>query len=258
MKSDEYTSIGGERRSFQTTHWTAIETIGSNDDACNRAMVGDLLRTYWKPVYCYLRQKGYGNEEAKDLTQGFFHEIVLGRKLIQRADHTKGRFRTLLLTALDRYLTSFHRKQTAQKRAPKDRLVQLEDIDPADMPEPIGEFNSEESFNYAWVSELLDQMLAEVEAECCSRGMTVHWQAFRARVLRPIIESKEPSSLAEICDRFGIEDGIKASNMIFAVKKRFQAALRRHLRESVVSEPEVGEEMQELMRFLSKKQQYRN
>lgn len=257
MKSNEYTSIGGKRRSFQTTHWTAIEAIGSNDDASNRAMVGDLLRTYWKPVYCYLRQKGYGNEDAKDLTQDFFHEIVLGRKLIQRADHTKGRFRTLLLTALDRYLTSVHRKQTAQKRAPKDRLVQLDDIDPADM-QPIGDLDSEESFNYAWVSELLDQILAEVEAECCRRGMTIHWQTFRARILQPIIESKEPSSLEEICDRFGIEERVKASNMIFTVKKRFQAALRRHLRESVVSEPEVTEEMQELMKFLSKKRQYKN
>jgi hypothetical protein len=253
MKPNEYTSIGGKRGYFQTTRWTVIEKVGSNDDACNRAMIGDLLKTYWKPVYCYLRQKGYGNEDAKDLTQGFFHEIVLGRKLIQQADHTKGRFRTLLLTALDRYLTSVHRKQTSKKHVPKGKLVQLEDIGTVDMPEPIGDLDSEESFNYAWVSELLDQILAEVEAECRSRGMKVHWQAFRARILQPIIESKEPSSLEEICDRFGIEDRAKASNMIFTVKKRFHAALRRHLRESVVSEPEVAEETQELMRFLSKK-----
>lgn len=253
MKSDEYTSIGGTRRTFQTTHWTAIEKIGSNDDICNQALVGDLLKTYWKPVYCYLRQKGYSNEEAKDLTQGFFHEIVLGRKLIQRADHTKGRFRTFLLTALDRYLTSIHRRQTAQKRVPKDKFVQLEHIDLADLPEPVGELTSEESFNYAWVSELLDQMLAEVEAECGTRGMTVHWKVFHARVLQPIIESTEPPSLAEICNRFSIEDGIKASNMIFAVKRRFQAALKRHLRQSVASDADIGKEMRELMRFLSKK-----
>jgi RNA polymerase sigma-70 factor (ECF subfamily) len=253
MKSDEYTSIGGTRRTFQTTHWTAIEKIGSNDDICSKAIIGDLLKAYWKPVYCYLRQKGYGNEEAKDLTQAFFHEIVLGRKLIQRADHTKGRFRTLLLTALDRYLTSVHRRQTAQKRVPKDRFVQLADIDPADVPEPVSGLTCEESFNYAWVSELLDQMLTEVQAECRTHGMTVHWKLFYARVLQPTIEDTEPPPLAEICDRFSIEDGIKASNMIFAVKRRFQAALKRHLRQSVASDADIDEEIRELMRFLGKK-----
>ena len=157
MKADKYTSMGGAKRTFGATHWTAIEAIGSKDDARSRALVCDFLRAYWKPVYCYLRRKGYDNEQAKDLTQGFFHEIVLGRKLIQRADHMKGRFRTLLLTALDRYITSVYRKQTAQKRIPKDKLVQLEHTGPADLPEPIQELTSEESFNYAWVSELLDR-----------------------------------------------------------------------------------------------------
>lgn len=178
---------------------------------------------------------------------------MLGRKLIQRADHTKGRFRTLLLTALDRYLTSVHRKQTAQKRAPKDKLVQLDHIDLADLPEPIGELTSEESFNYAWVSELLDQMLVEVEAECSTHGMTVHWQVFHARLLQPITEGTEAPSLAEVCNRFSIEDGTKASNMIFTAKRRFQAAMKRHLRQSVASDADIGEEIRELMRFLAKK-----
>jgi RNA polymerase sigma-70 factor (ECF subfamily) len=256
MKSDEYTSVGGNQSSFRTTQWTAIEKIGSHDDVHSRALISDLLKTYWKPVYCYLRRRGYGNEQAKDLTQGFFHEIVLGRKLVRRADRTKGRFRTFLLTALDRYLTSTHRKETAQKRMPKDRLVQLADIDPADVPEPVGGLTCEESFNYAWVSELLDQMLAEVEAECRQHGMTAHWQLFYARVLQPTIQGTEPPSVAEICGKYGVESGIKASNMIFSVKRRFQAALKRHLRQSVASEADVSDEMRELMQFLSKKRQY--
>ena len=252
MKSDGYTSIGGARGTFETTQWTAIESLG-DDDSRGRAVVDELIKAYWKPVYCYLRQKGYGNEDAKDLTQGFFQEVVLGRKLIQRADHTRGRFRTLLLTALDRYLTSVHRKQTAQKRTPKDGAGRLEHVDMSALPEPVGELSSEESFNYAWVSGLLDRVLADVESECEARSMTVQWKAFRARVLGPIMDAIEAPSLTEICDRYSIEDKLKASNMIFSVKRRFQAALRRHLRESVASEPEVGEEIQELVRFLSKK-----
>ena len=255
MKSDEYTSIGGNQGSFQTTHWTVIEAAGS-DGADRTLLLNDLLQRYWKPVYCYLRRKGFDNEHAKDLTQSFFHEVVLGRKLIQRADRTKGRFRTLLLVALDRYLVSVHRKQSAQKRIPKDRLVNLENIDSVELPTAVAGLNSEESFNYAWVSHLLDQVLKEVQTECCSHGMAVHWQLFAAKILQPIREGTKAPSLAEICDKYSIEDKLKASNMIFAVKRRFQAAFRRLVRESVTLEAEVGEEMQELMKFLSKKRQY--
>lgn len=255
MKSDEYTSIGGDQGHFQATHWTAVEAVGS-DSADRSLLLSDLLQRYWKPVYCYLRRKGYDNEQAKDLTQGFFHEVVLGRELIRRADRTKGRFRTLLLTALDRYLVSLHRKQTAQKRIPKESLIHVEHMDSVELPAAVDRLSSEESFNYAWVSQLLDQMLIEVEAECCSCGMTVHWKLFCARVLQPIMEGTEPPPLAQICQRYAIEDTPKASNMIFAVKRRFQAALRRHLSESVASEAEVSEEIRELMKFLSKKRQY--
>jgi len=116
--------------------------------------------------------------------------------------------------------------------------------------------NSEESFNYVWVSQLLDKVLIEVRAECCSHRMTVHWKLFAAKILLPIREGTKAPSLAEICDKYSIEDKLKASNMIFAVKRRFQAAFRRLVRESVTLEAEVGEEMQKLMKFLSKKRQY--
>ena len=255
MKSDEYTSIGQTRGSFQTTHWTAIEAIESNDDIASRTLVGDLLKSYWKPVYCYLRHKGHNNEQAKDLTQGFFHEVVLGRDLIQRADRTKGRFRTLLLRALDRYLVSVHRKQTARKRIPQDKLISLEDAGFHELPAAVDNLNSEEVFHYTWVCEILDHMLEEVEIECRQRGMYMHWDLFHDRVLHPIVTCTEPPSIEELCRKYGIEATTKASNMIFAVKRRIQAAARRLLRQSVASEHEIDEEMLRLMRFLAEGRQ---
>jgi hypothetical protein len=236
MKADKYTSIGGEKRTFGATCWTAIESIASKDDASSRALIGDFLKAYWKPVYCYLRHKGYNSERAKDLTQGFFHEVVLGRALIQRADRTKGRFRTLLLRALDRYLVSVHRKETAQKRIPEHKLIPLEDSTFGNLPEAAGNLDSDEVFHYAWVCELLDRMLEEVEAECRRNGMAVHWDMFNDRVLHPILTSAEPLSLEELCCKYSIDATTKASSMIFAVKRRFQAAAKRLLRQSVASE----------------------
>ena len=93
MSRDDQTTMGGGQVRFLTTHWSLIETVDSDEKDGNRALIGSLLKQYWKPVYCYLRRHGYGNEEAKDLTQDFFHEVVLGRGLFQRADQSQGRFR---------------------------------------------------------------------------------------------------------------------------------------------------------------------
>ena len=83
------TDMGGLRETFLTTHWSLIEGIQSGGDR-DRALIGLLLDRYWKPVYCYLRRKGCDNEQAKDLTQGFFHEVVLNRHLVDRADPSAG------------------------------------------------------------------------------------------------------------------------------------------------------------------------
>ena len=163
MKWYEYTSMGGSIEAFLTTEWSDVRKIKAADEGCAQSLVNELAKRYWKPVYCYLRHKGYDNEQAKDLTQGFFQEVVLGRGLLQQANQAKGRFWKFLLTALQRYLTSVHRRQTADKRIPKGKLLRLEHVDPADLPALVGQLTPEKSFNYAWLSCLLDQLLEEVE-----------------------------------------------------------------------------------------------
>ena len=128
MSSHDRTSMGGQREAFLTTHWSLIEDLKEHGDR-DRALIGLLLERYWKPIYCFLRRKGYNNEQAKDLTQGFLHEVVLNRHLVERAENSKGRFRSLLLHALNQYLVDQQRKETAQKRIPKDKLVPLDMVD---------------------------------------------------------------------------------------------------------------------------------
>ena len=253
MERYEHTSMGGSVEAFLTTHWSVIDKIAADGDTPNQALINELLKKYWKPVYCFLRQKGYDNEQAKDLTQGFFEEVVLERDLIQRAEQARGRFRTFLLAALEQYLARVHRKETARKRIPKDKLVQLEHIDPGELPEPVDGLSPEQSFNYAWVSSLLDKLLAEVQAKCLADDKELHWQIFHERVLQPIMENTRALSLKEICDKYGIEDEKKASNMIITVNRRFRAALKRYLRRSVTRDVEVDEELRELMQIFSRK-----
>ena len=82
-KRYDKTTMGGGEDVFQTTCWTEIINAKTTDETRKKLIINDLLSRYWKPVYCYLRRKGCTNENAKDLTQGFFVDVVLQRKLFQ-------------------------------------------------------------------------------------------------------------------------------------------------------------------------------
>jgi DNA-directed RNA polymerase specialized sigma24 family protein len=249
MREHDYTDMGGTGQAFLTTHWSVIKAAGPGDEDKDRALIGLLLNQYWRPVYCYLRRKGFPNEQAKDLTQGFFHEVVLQRHLVQKADPAKGRFRSFLLIALNRYLNDVRDAQAARKRIPREKLVSLDIIEPAELPLAAPESAPEDCFNTAWISLLLERALEQVEAQCHRDGKTVHWNVFRDRVLQPIMNRAEPPSMNEICIRYGIDSEAAVSNVIVTVKRRLQRAMREELRRSVTSEEFVDGEMEELRRF---------
>ena len=255
MGHHDETSMGGTGRAFLTTHWSLIGGMRSNDER-NRALIGLLLSRYWKPVYFYLRRKGYDNEDAKDLTQGFFHEVVLNRKLVESADPARGRFRSFLLYALERYLIDQTDKQAARKRIPREKLVSLDSADHWDVPAAISESSPADSYNYGWMSALVDQILSQVEAKCREQGMEAHWNIFRDKVVGPILEDAASPSLADVCEKYGIEDKKKASNMIITVKRCFQAALKECIHNTVSPEGDIDEELREIMRFFPESAQH--
>lgn len=251
LKYQDQTHIGGTNEAFRTTHWTDIFSVRTDDNEKRRAAMGQLLAGYWKPVYCYLRRKGYDNEEAKDLTQGFLQEIVLGRKLIQQADREKGKFRSFLLTALDNYVTSGYRAETAKKRMPSAGMVPLDTFDSPNIPDPAMTATPHQAFAHAWASTLLDEVLVEVKAVCERTGQKAHWLVFNARVVTPILENVQPPSLSELCRRQNISNVGRASNMVVTVKRQFQKALRTRVRQFVAGESEVAHEIQDLIQILS-------
>ena len=254
MGPHDYTDMGGAGGVFLTTHWSLIEDIKSKEDK-NRALIGLLLDRYWKPVYCYLRQKGHDNDQAKDLTQGFFHEVVLNRNLLGRAEQCKGRFRSFLLHALNQYLIDRKREQKAHKRIPKDKLVSLDIAETPVVPQTISRLGPEESFNYAWKSALLDRILSQVQIQCYEQDMEVHWKVFHGRVVRPILGNHQAPSLKEICAKYAIEDEVKASNMTITVKRRFRSALKKYIRSTVISENQTDDELKEILKLFPKKAQ---
>ena len=246
--------MGGPRELFLTTHWSLIDNIQQHADK-DRFLIGLLLERYWKPVYCYLRRKSYLNEEAKDLTQGFFHEIVLNRHLIDRADSSKGRFRSFLLHALDQYLIDRMRRESTQNRIPKEKLIPFDITDPPELPNTIIDRSPEDCFAYTWKSELLERTLAQVQADCEQQGLETHWYLFKDKILEPTLNRKESEPMKVIAARYGITSESTAFNMLLTVKRRFKTTLQTNLRVTVLSDADVDEEWQEMLNFFRKTKQ---
>lgn len=255
MAYADQTDMGGSRDAFLTTQWSLIENIQTGQDR-DRTLIDFLLKQYWKPVYCYLRRKGYDNEQAKDLTQDFFHEVVLNKDMVGRADQTKGRFRSFLLFALNEYLVKQNIRERARKRIPKGKLVSLEVADAPTLPQSVERASAEESYHYAWLSALLERVLADIRAECHRQGMETHWVLFYQRVVGPIMNGQPPISLTDLSQEHGLSDTKKTSNMIVTVKRRFRATLMQHVRRTVLSGDQASEEIEELLQYLPKSAQH--
>ena len=249
---DDNTAIGGENKTFPVTRWTEIVNLEKSDEAQKTLIINELLKRYWKPIYCYLRRKGYNNETAKDLTQDFFQEVVLGRELLQKANQAKGHFRTFLLTAVDRYGIDLNRYRTASKRSPKGKIFQFDDIDVLNIPTDTSDSTAEQSFYYAWISDLLNLILEEVKNECLKTNKKAHWNIFSEKVLGPIQKHTRPPSTKELCIKYNIDDEKRASNMIITVKRRLRKSLERHLRTFNCKDSEIEQEINEMLAVFSK------
>jgi len=243
--------MGGAGSKFMKTQWSRILSAKTKNEIRRRMILNNLTETYWKPVYCYLRNKGFDNEAAKDLTQDFFSEIVLGRDLILKADQAKGKFHTFLLVALDRYVVSVFRRTGRIKRGGQINIAKLDFADLANINALESIQSPDQAFYYGWITNMLDQVLAELKNEYCSTMRASHWDAFRLRILEPILNDTQPPRMAEVCCICKIENESKASNMIETVKRRFRSVLTRHLRDLASSDEEAEEEFKDIFGFLS-------
>ena len=251
MNQWQRTSMGGMGSQFPSTHWSVILNARTQDETRRRLAIENLIEGYWKPVYCYLRKRGYANEEAKDLTQDFFCEFFLGTKLLQAADKKIGRFRQLLLTALKRFARNIERDKRRKKRAPSGGIFSLSSPQFAGIDPPGSADTPEQAFYHAWIADLLDHVLCEVKEQYNNPNMLNHWRVFQLKVLAPTLQNEHDLSMKQICERCGVASVEKAANMLITVKRRFRSILRRYVRNLVRSDTEAEAEFREIFGFLS-------
>src|SRR5437773_25976 len=150
---------------FATTHWSLVLEAQGESPAAQQALE-KLCRIYWRPIYSFLRREGVGQEEAEDLTQGFF-ALLLERRDLSAVRKEKGRLRSYLLTSLKHFLADERRRTMAIKRGKGERLVSLEalraekcmDMEPAD---PL---TAERIFERRWAATVLDHALNLLKEE---------------------------------------------------------------------------------------------
>ena len=235
-KLNDHTSLGGVNRGFPTTEWTRII-----DTTQRGAILAELCQKYWKPLYSYLRCKGFPNDEAKDLVQGFFTDKVLGQEFVDKADRARGKFRTFLLVALRNYTINILKS---------DKLRQNHDPGAGESVEDTG---PETEFNRVWAEELLQEVLKQLEQECYRRGKRIHWLVFREWLLEPKTDS-DKARMNDICAKYDIASPSKAYNMISNIKSRFRVHLRDHLRLTVETDAEVDSEIISFMETVARLQ----
>lgn len=243
-------SLGGDTR-FPTTQWTEMEQFGRDEPDQQRIYIESLLQRYWKPVYAWLRRQGYHPDQAEDYTQGFFCDIVLERHLVSRADRSRGRFRTFLLTALKAFVSDEYRKVHAQKRRPKMGLARLGDPE-ASLPACTTEVGPDDLFIYLWASDFLQEVFTKLKTEYTKSGRPTHWAVFERKIHKPLLEGTEAPSYEVICAELGISDTHTASAMVTTVKRRFRSLLRKTIRPLVDSDEAVEQEIQDLLAIFSR------
>lgn len=246
MSSDRRTQY----RRFPTTHWSLVDLAAAGRGTTGRDALDRLLARYWPALKTHLMvRKRINSNEAEDLVQGFIENKILERDLISTAESGRGRFRSLLATALDNYVANQLRQRHAAKRGP-DRATSLDQeayehcAATHDAPH--------DAFDVAWAREVLAEILRQMQAECDQSGRDDVWTMFQVRVLAPILEGAEPPSYEQIVDRFGFSSPTQASNALVTAKRMFSRIMRSVISEYADDEDDIDAEIRELQDILSR------
>lgn len=225
------------------TDWSLISRAVLEDSQADPAME-EVSRRYWPVIYGYARASGCDVHEASDVTQGFMCDVVLGGKLLKRADKSRGRFRALLSTAVRHYLIDHRRKMHGRGRQRHERATGGAPPDTFAQVAPADEFDAQ------WAAALIRRVLMEVRRHYYEQCQEAYWEVFTGRVVRPMLFNEPPTPYDTLIDRFDLTDASQASNMMITVKRRFARTLREEVGRTVSDPIQVDGELRALLSVL--------
>ena len=231
------------RRSvFVTTHWSVVISAQDARSPQSDAALETLCRTYWYPLYAFVRRQGRSPYDAQDLTQEFFARL-LGKDYLKSAAQEKGRFRTFLLVALKRFLANEWDRQHAQKRGGFVPVVSIDQelAESRFAAEPAHQLQPDVLFDRQWAMTLLERTMTRLQDEYLSTGRAKLFEMLRGCL------AKDESALpyAEIAARLNLtEAAVKMA--VQRLRARYREILRAEIADTVVSPEEVEEEIRHL------------
>lgn len=231
---------------FATTHWSIVLAAKQGDLAQASAALERLCRTYWRPLYAYIRREGYDAEAAQDLTQGFFSDLLEKDHLSHLHDQ-RGKFRSFLLTFLKHFLSDERDKAAAQKRGGGKTILSLDDTSVEEGCVKLAcELSPDQIFERRWAETVLEQAVTRLGQEYVATGKGALFEC-----LKDIPAGEHgPVTYAELGAELGMtETAIKSA--MHRLRQRHRAILREEIAHTVSTPAEVDAEIQYLLSILS-------
>lgn len=227
---------------FQTTLWGVVRLAGEGASAASTVALERLCKSYWYPLYAYLRRRGQSPHDAQDLIQGYFEQL-LEKNLLQAVRQERGKFRWFLLSTLRRFAANEWNRDHAAKRGGGMTMVSLDEetaegryrreIPDGATPETL--------YDRSWAMTLLERAEEELRLEYAQDGRGAMFE--RLKVF--LSGDRDGASYAEVgADLDMAEGAVKVA--VHRLRRRFRDCLRRQIAQTVSTTAEVDDEIRQL------------
>ncbi len=227
---------------FATTHWSVVLAAGHAGSAQSAEALETLCRTYWYPLYAFVRRQGYSPEDAQDLTQGFFARLLEKQYLGQVAPQ-KGKFRSFLLAALRHFLSDQRDREHTVKRGGGLAHLSLDarDAEERYRLEPVDRLDAERIFERRWAMTLLERALSRLRDESVAAGKAETFES-----LKDFVAGESDVSCGEVASRLGLTESAVKS-LLHRLRLRYRALVREEIAQTVADPSEVDAEIRHLI-----------
>ncbi len=231
---------------FATTQWTLVWKAAADDSKYARPALNQLVSRYWLPLYSFARRQGLSKPDAEDATQEFLGTFV-DRKLLDRVDPAKGRFRAFLLTAWKRFLVDQYRKQSAQSRQPTSALLSI-DFSAGEqywLQLPSTQADPDHLFMRSWATSLIDEAYRRLRDEYTQRNKLPLYESLLKWITATPGANDYTSLASELSSSAG---AVKVA--LHRMRSKFGDILRAVVAETVEDPNDVDGELNELLQAL--------
>jgi len=234
---------------FLSTHWSVVLSVQKSDEGAAAVALDYLCRTYWYPLYVFARRLGNSPEDAADLTQEFFSQL-LARGGLASASPERGRFRNFLLGSFKNLIANEWKRANCQKRGGGAETYSLDETDAEERYrlEPADNHTPETVYERRWAEAVLGRVIERLRTECDGEGPE---RARRFDILKVfLLEDKGTVSLAEAASKLGLSV-IATKGVVHRLRQRYREIFREEIAHTVAQSEEVEDEIRYLFKALA-------